>query len=358
MAREHARIWLDINSDDDFESLTPLAQWFYLRVLLPDPTLSYCGVADWRPKRLVRKAAGLTVDIIEACAAECERKRYALFDLDTEEVLLRSYVRRDQLLRNPKTAAAVIKAYGSVASDALRAGVVTELKRIHKEHPEYSSWTSKDTAGALAELVMKPDQTVIEYAPKYTDIGNAGPIQIGNPVAVPITNRDAVENGNGEAVRITKSGTSPDYQSKSVRIPSTSTTHHSPAPLGGYVTGERHQGTEPDPNGPPPRYCPRHMPTGTDSACGDCRTQRRVFDHWLAEQTVERREAEQAKARAEAAARAETAAVRARAIAACGLCDDDGYTATHSVCDHVDRTDTNARGMAKVRAALAKETDQ
>ncbi len=355
MAREHARIWLDINSDDDFESLSPLAQWFYLRVLLPDPTLSYCGVADWRPKRLVRKAAGLTVEMIEACAAECERKRYALFDLDTEEVLLRSYVRRDQLLRNPKTAAAVVKAYGSVASDPLRAAVVTELKRVHKEHPEYSSWTSKDTAGALAELVTKPDLTVVEYVANYPDIGNAQPVTITNPDAVPIGNPEVVQNGNAEAVPITKTDTSGDYQSNSVRIPSTSTTHHTPAPLGGYVSTEGHQSATPDSNDPPARYCPRHMPHGTDDACGGCRTQRKIFDRWLADADLDAKRAEQERARADAA---ERAAVKARAIANCEMCDPDGYR-DGRVCNHnPGQANTNARGMAAVRAALGKDADQ
>lgn len=47
----------------------------------------------------------------------------------------------------------------------------------------------------------------------------------------------------------------------------------------------------------------------------------------------------------------------AAAIASCGLCDPDGYRNGH-VCDHVDRADTNARGIAAVRAALAKDGDQ
>lgn len=38
---------------------------------------------------------------------------------------------------------------------------------------------------------------------------------------------------------------------------------------------------------------------------------------------------------------------------ACDLCDWDGYRG-HLVCDHVDRTEIHARGMAKVRAALSK----
>ncbi len=98
------------------------------------------------------------------------------------------------------------------------------------------------------------------------------------------------------------------------------------------------------------------MPNGTDDPCGACKTQRTVFDRWLAAQDVERRDAEQAKARAEAAERVSASAARAMAIADCELCDEDGYRDTR-VCDHQEHADTNARGIAAVRAALAKETD-
>lgn len=38
----------------------------------------------------------------------------------------------------------------------------------------------------------------------------------------------------------------------------------------------------------------------------------------------------------------------------CQLCDTDGYRPSGTVCDHVDYSDIARRGMAKVRAALAK----
>jgi hypothetical protein len=44
-------------------------------------------------------------------------------------------------------------------------------------------------------------------------------------------------------------------------------------------------------------------------------------------------------------------------IANCGLCDDDGYRGA-TVCDHIDHSAAARRGMAKIRAALAKDTDQ
>ncbi|TDH57533.1 hypothetical protein E2F47_01825 [Mycobacterium eburneum] len=349
MAREHARIWLDINSDEDFEALTFDAQAVYCRLMLPDATLNYCGVADWRPKRLIPKAADLTMDRLLAAVRELERKRYLLFDVETEEVLVRSFIRRDELLRNPKMAAAVIKAYSAIASKVLRAAVVSEIRRANTEHPEYSSWSHKDTGADLSKLMAKPS---------LDDVGYAN--QIGNPDPVPITNRITNQNGNPDPVPNTNQNTEtdpgPDCQSKSVPIPSTSTytthQHHNE----GYVTGERHQGAPTESDGPPPRHCPKHMPGGTLQPCGACAAARREHEDWLAQTGLAQKAAEQAAARAEASRRAQLALDRGLAIANCTLCDDDGYRGS-SVCDHVDHAGTNAAGMAAVRAALAKSGD-
>lgn len=40
-------------------------------------------------------------------------------------------------------------------------------------------------------------------------------------------------------------------------------------------------------------------------------------------------------------------------IANCRLCDDEGYRG-NQVCDHIDHTDTNQRGLAKCREVLAQ----
>lgn len=42
---------------------------------------------------------------------------------------------------------------------------------------------------------------------------------------------------------------------------------------------------------------------------------------------------------------------RAADIAACQLCDTDGYR-QHTVCDHTDHTQTAKAGIARVRAAM------
>lgn len=45
----------------------------------------------------------------------------------------------------------------------------------------------------------------------------------------------------------------------------------------------------------------------------------------------------------------------ANAVVECFMCDDDGYRGAQ-VCDHIDHAPAAARGMAKVRAVLAKRS--
>lgn len=311
MAREHARIWLDINADDDFSELSFDAQAFYTRIILTEATLNYCGVADWRPKRLTVRARDLTVPRIMAAAAELEAGRYLLFDLDTEEVLARSYIRRDELLRNPKMAATVIKAYASVASPVLRAAIITEVKRIHDEHPDYSSWSHKDTADGLMRMMSRPALADGEYLPffAYSD-----PVPITNGQPVENTYPNTVTNTDPDAVTNTDPNPDAEHQSKSVPNPSTSTLHPSPAPLEGYVTGERHQSTTPDPNAPRPLdRCDRHRTAANPPACRACADARHRAEAWDA-----------ARAATEAQRRAAFAA-EIEECDACGTGDDAGW---------------------------------
>lgn len=344
MAREHARIWLDINADDDFEKLSFDAQGLYTRVILTLSDLSYAGVATWRPRRLTAKAPDLTYERIQAAAWELEGGRYCLFDIDTEEVLARSFIRRDELLRNPKFAAAVVKAFAGIASKPLRAAVVDEIRRIHVEHPEYTSWSHPEQGPALSKIMARDGLEAVGYTP-----------QITIPASVPITNRignpNPVQNGNGNPIGNTKAVGNGD----SVPIPSTytSTSTPAPAPEGGYVTGERHQSSTPDLNGPrPPDRCERHLGVERPPACRPCGDARADAEAWD-------RAAERHSAYVHTAELRQAAADRALAIANCplGCHDNDGYRPNGTVCDHIDRTDTAAKGRAMVQAALAKGAD-
>lgn len=153
MARDYARVRMDIWADADFRNLSLPAQHLYL-LLLTSPSLNYCGVADWRPGRIaVLSGTHDAASVIEA-GAELEAKRYIVVDEDTEEVLLRSFIRHDGLMKDARMGVALWKAWAGSASSKLRGVVVHEMRRLHEESPEMQGWfTTKGATGQARELL-------------------------------------------------------------------------------------------------------------------------------------------------------------------------------------------------------------
>lgn len=171
MARDHARIRLDIWSDEDFVALPSTSQWLYIR-LLTHGSLSYCGVTDWRPGRLASSAVDLGATDVEMFAAPLEAGAFLIIDRATEEVLVRSFVKHDGLLDKWNMAAAVARTFTAVASKPLRGVVVHELKRMREAYPEYRGWTRPDVQKVLRRVDIAPADARAMTLPNPTDHPN------------------------------------------------------------------------------------------------------------------------------------------------------------------------------------------
>lgn len=139
MARTYANVKVGIWHDDDFRSMSMPAQHLYF-TLITDPDLSYAGISDWRPKRISGKAEAWLPEAVEAAAIELTGKRFILICERTEEVLVRSFLRHDGLLKNAKLAISAANAIAAIASNDLRAIAVSEAIKAKKENPEWSAW--------------------------------------------------------------------------------------------------------------------------------------------------------------------------------------------------------------------------
>ena len=181
MAREYARVKIKIWADGDFRELSDGAQALYFR-LITSPTMNLAGVADWRPKRLAALTAGMTAGMVEENAREMEERGYVVVDEDTEEILVRSFVRHDGLIKTPNIAAAMVKDYAGVASRDLRAVIVHELRRLHDENPEMSGWS---VAGSLLSHPSSNPSGNPSPNPSGTASGTASPIPSGNASHIP-----------------------------------------------------------------------------------------------------------------------------------------------------------------------------
>lgn len=147
MAGDYAQMRRDIWGDSDWTDLSPMAQWLYW-VITTDPKIELTGVADWRPKRMLKKAAALTVDLFEAAAEELQAKAFIVVDEDTEEVMIRTYVKHDDLLKSPNMGRAIARLYPTIASKTLRGVLVHELHKLRDEQPDLKGFP------ALSQVMM------------------------------------------------------------------------------------------------------------------------------------------------------------------------------------------------------------
>lgn len=193
MAREFAQIRLDIWNDTDFRDLGGNAQHLYF-MLLTAPSLTYCGVADWRPGRLAALVGDWTADTVRAAAVELRRELFIVTDEETEEVLIRSFVKHDGIMRNSKMATAMATAAAGVASRTLRGVLVYTLQRMHAKSPELSGFNSKTAAAMLEREAIDPAvllgadaHYIAPVTPMPSVIESPNGSVIGTPIGTPMS---------------------------------------------------------------------------------------------------------------------------------------------------------------------------
>lgn len=178
MAMDYAQVRRDIWADEDFRELPQASQWLYLHVIT-SPTISYCGVADWRPARIAALTDDLTARDVDLAAVELEGHHYLVIDRDTEEVLVRSWVKHDGLMGKWNMAAALARTYGEVASKVLRGVIVYELRRLKKANPTLRGWDRDDVVKVLGKPAISPADALVALPPNEAIVGPERPKERG-----------------------------------------------------------------------------------------------------------------------------------------------------------------------------------
>ena len=186
MAREHAAIRLDMWSDDDYRARSFLAQWLY-EFLMTTATLSYAGVADWRPPRIAGHASDLTPEMVATAARELEEYFFVVTDPETEEILVRSFLRHDGLLKKPNVTKAMVTDFKAVVSMKLRAVIVHELQRLSVEFPNWSAWGSQDIQSLMLKPSFDPKGRVRNEIPKGSIKGSQVDASLLTPSSLLLT---------------------------------------------------------------------------------------------------------------------------------------------------------------------------
>lgn len=163
MGNEYRMVFTTIWADPDFKALSESAQRLYM-LMLTHPSLSACGVLDWREPKLAAFAADSDVRKLRAAAYELGWAGFIAIDPDTEEALVRSFVRHDGKLKSPNPTRAVVKAYGAIGSRKLMQIVSVEVRRACEEHPE---WKGIPFAGEIIKQFPEADSNPSEMVPDW-----------------------------------------------------------------------------------------------------------------------------------------------------------------------------------------------
>jgi hypothetical protein len=126
MARPYAKVLTSIWTNRDFTGLPSQAQRLYL-LMLSQPHLSYCGVVPFTAKRWAGLSGDGSGKGLERSLAELEAADFVLHDPDTEEVLIRTFIRHDGVLKSPNICKAMVKDYCAVLSTKIREAIEAEF---------------------------------------------------------------------------------------------------------------------------------------------------------------------------------------------------------------------------------------
>lgn len=191
MARAYASVYLTIWNDPDFRDTPMSAQWLYF-TMLTYPTLNACGVMEWREAKLIRMTQGVTVQELREAAWQLGRRQLIAVDPDTEEALVRSFVRHDGGLKSPNMAKGIVREHGAIASQKLMALVSREVRRAVEEHPD---WKGVAEVGAVTKQFLNVEVNPSGLVPIWFHSGS------GNPSDLVSGGSDLVPPKKGEPFR-------------------------------------------------------------------------------------------------------------------------------------------------------------
>jgi hypothetical protein len=124
--RTYARIRVDIWRDDEWRGLTPEAQWLFL-LLLSQAKLSMAGCLDIKPRAWARQAYGVDAEAIGKWIDELEVAGMIACDWSTDELVVRTFVEHDGVLRNTNMGRGMWAGWQNIESRSLKQIVIDNL---------------------------------------------------------------------------------------------------------------------------------------------------------------------------------------------------------------------------------------
>lgn len=167
MAQDYVPLLRSIWSDEDFRALSMDAQHIYL-LLLSHPDRNSAGVLSLTLRKWTRLARDLSPDRLDVALAELDAASFIVIDESTEEVLVRSFIRRATVYKHIRMFARALREVSEVESERLRSALGQELVRL----PKLAIPTSNVK---MADEAVQAQQRLDELASMLCDSPPDGP---------------------------------------------------------------------------------------------------------------------------------------------------------------------------------------
>lgn len=224
MANAAGFIQESIWRDEHWRQLSRSAQALYMQ-LLSQKELDCAGILPMQPNKWAKGCNGLTVEQVWMDLDELQGARFVYYDIDTDELFVRTYMRNSNVAKSPNMRRAATRAAVLVGSEFLRPLLAEELRAVGDAMGDRECLAAADQ--------INPSGTPPEPFP------NGSNRTVPEPFAEP----SGVGEGEGTGVTL----------------------------------ASNHVGEEPS------QFCSAH-PNGTDKGCHPCGRARLKHEAWLEDQ--------------------------------------------------------------------------
>ena len=176
MQESYGRIISTIWTDPDFTALTTATQLLYIR-LVSSEARNHAGVLPLTVRRWAKSTADTTPESILKALNDLEAARFVVVDYDTEEVLIRTFIRNDNLWKQPKMMRCAISFALQVQSPTVRSA----LAEVISSCPGFCE--EDDWVKAVNALVETPNEPLARGSVGVSE-GLGEPLRRGHGVGV------------------------------------------------------------------------------------------------------------------------------------------------------------------------------
>lgn len=130
MARSYGKLTSTIWTDPDFRALPSTTTQLLYLALISQPDVSACGRLSVATRRWASGMAGVERETVEDSLMDLEEAQFVWVDYGTDELIVRSFVKHDNGITNPRRLAAIRNAITEITSAELRTLLLKEYPAL------------------------------------------------------------------------------------------------------------------------------------------------------------------------------------------------------------------------------------